>query len=569
MAVLPEATQVDWARLNERLAALEARVYALEHAQESATLAEAQPPSFDVAAEIQPLAGEIPHSSGVFPILGKALLGIAGAYLLRAVSESGVLPQMIVAIVAILFAAMWMVWARRLDATDKLASTVYAITSALIFAPMLWELTLRFHLLNAASAAAILGVYSAATLMLAWRRENCPVGWVGNFSGVALAVGLAFATHDPAVFLIVLMLLAVLGEIATGRSEMMGQRALNAAALDIALWATLFIYAGAAANRVDYASLQPGALVLLSLLALAIYVASVLVRTVLLGKRILLFECAQLAAVFILAVTGLLNFGGAWGKPLLGGVCFGFAALSYALALTRFDAMPQKRNVHVFASWSLALVLGGCWLLLDATGSTVLLSIAAVAAMGYGARRPTTGFHGLVYLVVAAVVSGLVDFTVNVLAGSFPAAPGWMVWLAALMAIATYALAVRMSGAQWEQRVLQFASGLLAITAGTALLLFGIVQLAMLRIAALTHQIDLIRTLTVCVVALALGYAGARWQRRELAWMDYGMLVLVGGKILLSDALHGHLGFIAAAIFLYALTFILLPRVVKMGQRAV
>jgi len=45
--------------------------------------------------------------------------------------------------------------------------------------------------------------------------------------------------------------------------------------------------------------------------------------------------------------------------------------------------------------------------------------------------------------------------------------------------------------------------------------------------------------------------------------------VLVGGKILLSDALHGHLGFIAAAIFLYALTFILLPRVVKMGQRAV
>jgi hypothetical protein len=75
-----------------------------------------------------------------------------------------------------------------------------------------------------------------------------------------------------------------------------------------------------------------------------------------------------------------------------------------------------------------------------------------------------------------------------------------------------------------------------------------------------------VRTLAVCVLALALAYAGARLERRELAWMDYGMLVLIGGKIVFSSALHEHLGYFAATIFFYALTFILLPRMVKLGQ---
>ena len=87
------------------------------------------------------------------------------------------------------------------------------------------------------------------------------------------------------------------------------------------------------------------------------------------------------------------------------------------------------------------------------------------------------------------------------------------------------------------------------------------------RVTAAEHQLDLVRTFAVCILALVLAFAGARWQRKELAWMDYGMLVLIGGKIVFSTPLHEHLGYFAATIFFYAVTFILLPRMVKLGQR--
>ena len=568
MALLPEATDRDWALLNDRLCALEARVNALEHMQESAAPDEAVTFVAADAAVARTTTEEPTRTGGIFPILGKALLGIAGAYLLRALDTSGAVPQMIVAVIAILFAVFWMVWARRTEKNDKLASAIYAGTSALIFAPMLWELTLSFHLLNAVGAASVLGVYAVLAVALAWRRNHSPVGWIGNFTGTALAVALAFAAHDPAVFLVVLMLLAALSEFAALKSEAIGQRALNCAAIDLAVWAMLFIYAGNAANRVDYAALSNQSLIFLSLIPLLIYVASVLARTAILGKRILVFECAQLGAVFILATMGLLEFGRLPGKAILGSVCIGFAVLSYVLAFTRFEKLPERRNTHVFASWSVALILAGCALLFSAQVTGVLLSLIAIVAMVLGATRLSVGFHGLIYLTAAATATSLANFIISVLVGSFPFAPAWTVWLCALVALASYVAAVRIPGDSWPQRALQLCTALLAVSTATAVLLFGIVELAMNRVTSAEYQLDMVRTLAVCVFALALAFAGARWRRRELAWMDYGMLVLIGGKIVFSTALHDHLSYFAATIFFYAVTFILLPRMVKLGQRA-
>ena len=58
--------------------------------------------------------------SGAVPVLGKAVLGIAGAYLLRAIAESGPVPKLPVLIVAIAYAAVWMVWAVRTHACEPL-----------------------------------------------------------------------------------------------------------------------------------------------------------------------------------------------------------------------------------------------------------------------------------------------------------------------------------------------------------------------------------------------------------------------------------------------------------------
>jgi len=54
------------------------------------------------------------------PTLGKAVLGFAGAYLLRAVAESGVIPKEPVLVVAVAYASLWMVWAVRTGAVSRL-----------------------------------------------------------------------------------------------------------------------------------------------------------------------------------------------------------------------------------------------------------------------------------------------------------------------------------------------------------------------------------------------------------------------------------------------------------------
>ena len=122
MEDLPEALN----RLTARLETLEQRVYALEHLSEPAS---SQPAPEPTRPHPAPIAETLPFAqAGVFAVLGKALLGIAGAYLLRAVAESGTLPRLAVAGVAIVYALLWLVSASRTRAGTWFASATYACT---------------------------------------------------------------------------------------------------------------------------------------------------------------------------------------------------------------------------------------------------------------------------------------------------------------------------------------------------------------------------------------------------------------------------------------------------------
>jgi hypothetical protein len=68
---------------------------------------------------------------------------------------------------------------------------------------------------------------------------------------------------------------------------------------------------------------------------------------------------------------------------------------------------------------------------------------------------------------------------------------------------------------------------------------------------------------------LALAFGGAHWSRRELTRIGYAILVLAAVKLLLEDLRHGHLGYITASIFVYAVSLIAMPRLARIGQRAI
>ena len=573
MTDLPETNELPRtvARLAARVEALELRVAALERWPASAAPA--------ASPEAQPLPhaldNEPPDSfvaGAAFSVPGRAMLGIAGAYVLRAAAQANLLPREIAAALAIPYALAWLVLAARAPAW--FASAAYAATSALILAPMLWELTLRFNLLSPWAAAAVLAAFVGAATLLAWRRRLASVYWVANASAVIVALSLALASRAMEPFVAVLLVMVLLAECAAARDREPGVRALAALAADAAIWATIYVYVSPPASRVDYPSLSQLALIAPGAVLFVLFTAGVMHRTAIRHKPITVFEIVQTMIAFSLAACGLICFGPANAAGLLGFACLVLSAAAYAAAFLLFDRAPQPRNYRVFATWSAALFLGGSLLCLPHGWRAPWLAIAAVAATLLGARlgRVALEFHGAVYLLAAAAASGLAGLSARALAGSLPAAlawsVSWRVYAVFACAVLCYAALRPRDAESWQCQALDLFFAVLAVCGAAALMVRGLMALAALGIQPGAHHLAFFRTLTVCAAALALGYGGARWRRRELTRIGYTALALMAVKLVAEDLRHGHLEYIAGSIFLYALTLIAVPRIARMGHRA-
>ena len=177
--------------------------------------------------------------------------------------------------------------------------------------------------------------------------------------------------------------------------------------------------------------------------------------------------------------------------------------------------------------------------------------------------RLSLEFHGLLFLAAAAFVSGLLEYAVRALTGTFPNAPGWMVWIVAASALLCYGVGGRFPGELWNQRLLRLLSAILAVSAAATLLVSALVWLAAAGMTPGAAHVAVIRTLITCALALTLAFGGSRWQRVELVWTAYGTLAFVAAKLLFEDLLHGHSGSIAVSISLYAIALILVPRMAR------
>jgi hypothetical protein len=496
------------------------------------------------------------------------MLGIAGAYVLRAVAESTSLPKLAIAGIAIVYALLWLLGAVRVPAQAWLASTVYAGTSALILAPMLWELTLSFNVLAPPATAAILALFVAAACVLAWKRDLMQVLWVAYGAAAAASLALAVATHQLIPFIAVLLLLVVLTEGAAQRNHALSLRPLVAVAADLAVWALIYIYAGPQSARTEYPPLGMAALLIPGCALFVVQAASLSSRTALLGQNITFFETAQAIVAFLLAAAGVLYFAPQFGSVGLGVVCLLLAAACAAAVFAIFKGFDAGRNPQVFAAWSTALLVAGSLLTLPVPAQALVLGLAAVAATLLGVRfgRRTLETHGMLLLVAAAIASGLPGYAFQALAGTMPGRLPAAVGIAAACALVCYAAQRPMTAENWKQQSLHLLPAALSVCALAAMLVQGLLALASLRMIPETHHIAFLRTFTLCVVTLGLAFAGARWQRPQLTRLAYAGLALLSVKLVVEDLRHGHLTFIAGAIFLFALTLIAVPRLARTGR---
>jgi hypothetical protein len=551
------------ARLDARLETLERRVSQLEERSQPAA------PSAPQAAIPEPLPLPekivLPPAEGVFSVVGKAMLGIAGAYVLRAVAESGSFPKLGVVVLALAYAAMWLVWAARAAPDARFTRFTYATTAALILAPMLAELTLRFQVLSAPVTAGLLSVFVVGASALAWKGNLVSVAWVAAGAAVVTALALLIVSHDLVPYTGALLVMAAAGEFAAAGNRWPALRFLMSPAVDISALILVYIHSLPESTRSDYPGVPAPLLLALPLLLFLIYGASIAYRTVLQRRRMALFELAQAVIAFLLASLSWLWFAPAAGRAALGAFCWLLSAACYAAAFFRFDRVADQRNYHVYSTWSVALVLAGSFLVLPPLALVLVLSVLSIVATLVGIRvaRLTLEFHGLVYLTAAAFASSLLVYAARALAGTFPTAPGWIVWVVAVSALLDYAIGGRFPSDLWNQRLLRLLSAVLAVSAVATFLVSGLVWLAAIGMTLGASHVNVIRSLITCALALALAFGGSRWHRIELVWTAYGTLAFVTAKLLLEDLPHGHSGSIAISIFLYAIALIIVPRLAR------
>jgi predicted tellurium resistance membrane protein TerC len=153
------------------------------------------------------------------------------------------------------------------------------------------------------------------------------------------------------------------------------------------------------------------------------------------------------------------------------------------------------------------------------------------------------------------------------LAGAFPAPPLGIAWIIAACTILAYVIGGQLRADRWQHRIVHVLSATLAVASMATVLVSALVWMMAAVITPGASHVAVVRTLAACSLALALASLGPRWQRVELVWLAYATLALVTAKLLFEDLRQGHPEFIAASIFLYAVTLILVPRLARRASR--
>lgn len=559
-------------QLVRRIEALEGRVEALECSNSPRSLPAATVAAVPVGTLEAVLLGDksVSRMGNLFSVLGKAMLGIAGAYLLRAAAEASIAPRPLVATLGIVYSILWLFVAARAPIEARLARAVYSANSAVILAPMLWELALRFKVLPAAAIAAALAAYELSAFFLGLKSHRAFVLQIGNTAVAVLGLALAIATHETLPFLAVLILASALCEYRSATGMGHSARMIVALAADAAVWLLIYVYSSQQDTRGDYPALGTAALLAPGVLLFLLYASVVTLKTFFKSRTITVFETAQTAIAFLLMAVALIEFGPASSKMILGAICVALSAGCYAGTLLLLKRNAPQRNSAVFSSWSATLLLAGSLLSLKEPWTATWLCLAALIAVFAGTRwrRIILEFHGTVFLFAAAIGSGLAEYLEHSLTGSPMSAPGGTILLAAACAALCYLTVGRERPDAWERQALQLALAAIAAAALTALLVQGLTGMVALGMAPAAHHLAFLRTLTLCAASLALVFGGARLSRPELSRLGYAAIALVAVKLIVEDLRHGHLEYIAASIFLFALTLIAAPRLARAIQKA-
>jgi len=145
---------------------------------------------------------------GWLGLVGRTCIVLGGAFLLRALTQSGQLPEAGGVWLGLAYAALWLALAGRAPGRSGF---FHGLSALLVALPLVVEAALTFHVLSAASGAAILAAIAVASLGVAWRRHQGTLATLATLGTIAVTAALSFGLGTLLPSVLVLLVLLHLG----------------------------------------------------------------------------------------------------------------------------------------------------------------------------------------------------------------------------------------------------------------------------------------------------------------------------------------------------------------------
>ncbi|HUP02613.1 MAG TPA: hypothetical protein VMU19_01410 [Bryobacteraceae bacterium] len=555
----------DWSGLEREVRALALRVQQIEQRLDmpAPVLELGQPPAGEAAAATEPGLEQVTVSA--LPLAGRALLGLAGAYLLRALTESDTLSVGVGVAIGICYAILWLIWAARTPVERRMETALHSVTAALVLAPLLWEATLRFHAISTRTAGALLLAFTLIGLAVSWRKRLLAVATITMLAGLGTAAALLMATHDVLPFTFVFLGVAAAVEISACLDHWLSERWLAASMADLSVLLVTWLVTNARGLPPAYAPIPQPWLLAAQAALLGIYLSSTMVRTLLRGFTFTGFETAQCALAFLIGVGGGLSLSKE--AQAISAMALACAAACYLVAFAHSEYEgSHSRNFHTYSTFGLLLAVTGTRILLPGGGAPVAWAALAAVCVWAGGRfgRFTLRVHGVVYLGLALVASGALARAAALLLGaeaSGAAQPA--LWAGAAAAGACYALACAPSSDPRLARVARAAmAGMLTwLAAGSLAGVLTAGYHAAFGASSSHAYCATLRTGVLTAGGLALAWTGGRRKNWELAHLAYPMMALGAYRLLAEDLRQERKGALFLSLLVYGAALTALPRV--------
>jgi hypothetical protein len=538
--------------LHQEVGALRARIAVLEA---GATLS----PPVAVAATVIPEV-DAALVEGWLALVGRTLVILGGAYLLRAMTSAQIVPYAAGVGAGLLYGAPWLLLAARAGSRGRLLDAFcYGVSTALIGYPLVWEATVRFAVFTPTESALLLGALTAAAFGLSavWRLHS--LAWIVTCGALASALGLAVVTDQwlPYTTLAIAVGLATLW-----LGYLRGWVLLRWPA---ALAADLMVVmlTGRPAGRFWL-------VLLVQVLPIAGYLGSFAARTLRKGRSIIPFEIAQSIGMLALILPSLFAFVAP--RTFMAAVIVLLAGLAtYAVSYTMVERRAPLVNLFFYSLLALVLTAAGVSIATPALAPVLLGAAGVAAAIAARRRAPVVLWVQAALLIAAAMTgSGLLSAASTTLTAPLPfwSAPGVTAWMALACGLAALAVApLRHGPIVHGIAIARLALAVIAVWALSGAVVY-VLGMALARTPGWGPAwLATLRTGVAVAVTLGTAYASRRDGWREAGWLTYPMLVLLGAKLLTSDFPSGGPLTLFIALAAYGTALIAAPRALRAPRR--